>query len=64
MLGGEEVAFTDRVEIVKGPSSVLYGRIEPGGFVNVVTKRPQEEFKAEAERAVRQLGTVAHDAST
>jgi iron complex outermembrane receptor protein len=48
MLGGEEVAFTDRVEIVKGPNSVLYGRIEPGGFVNVVTKRPQEEFKAEA----------------
>lgn len=48
VLGGEEVAFTDRVEIVKGPSSVLYGRIEPGGFVNVVTKRPQEVFKAEA----------------
>jgi iron complex outermembrane recepter protein len=48
MFGSEEIAFTDRVEIVKGPSSVLYGRIEPGGFVNVVTKRPQEQFKAEA----------------
>ncbi|HEY8066425.1 MAG TPA: TonB-dependent siderophore receptor [Methylosinus sp.] len=48
VLGGEEVAFTDRVEIVKGPSSVLYGRIEPGGFVNIVTKRPQEQFRAEA----------------
>ncbi len=47
LLGGEEIAFTDRVEIVKGPGSVLYGRIEPGGFVNTVTKRPQEEFKAE-----------------
>lgn len=49
LIGGEEIAFTDRVEIVKGPASVLYGRLEPGGFVNVVTKRPQEEFRAEAE---------------
>lgn len=48
MFGSEEIAFTDRVEIVKGPSSVLYGRIEPGGFVNIVTKRPQEQFKAQA----------------
>ncbi|HEY8065139.1 MAG TPA: TonB-dependent siderophore receptor [Methylosinus sp.] len=53
MIGGEEIAFTERVEIVKGPGSVLYGRIEPGGFVNVVTKRPQEEFKAEI---TQQLG--------
>lgn len=33
--------FTDHVEIVKGPTSMLYGRVEPGGFVNVVTKAPQ-----------------------
>jgi iron complex outermembrane receptor protein len=46
-VGAVDVSFTDRVEIVKGPASVLYGRIEPGGFVNVVTKRPQEEFRAE-----------------
>lgn len=30
----------DRVEVVKGPASVLYGTIEPGGVVNYVTKRP------------------------
>jgi iron complex outermembrane recepter protein len=45
--GAEEIAFTDRVEVIKGPASMLYGRIEPGGFINVVTKRPQEQFKAE-----------------
>jgi len=28
------------VDIVKGPSSVLYGQNEPGGLVNLVTKRP------------------------
>lgn len=26
------------VEVIKGPSSVLYGRAEPGGLVNVVSK--------------------------
>ena len=36
-------AFTDHVEIVKGPTSMLYGRVEPGGFVNVITKAPQEQ---------------------
>jgi iron complex outermembrane receptor protein len=50
ILGSEEIAFTDRVEVVKGPASVLYGRIEPGGFVNVVTKKPQEDFKAVLEQ--------------
>lgn len=34
------MAFVDHIEIVKGPSSMLYGRIEPGGFVNIVTRRP------------------------
>ncbi|ATQ68792.1 MULTISPECIES: TonB-dependent siderophore receptor [Methylosinus] len=56
LIGGEEIAFTERVEIVKGPGSVLYGRIEPGGFVNVVTKRPQEEFKAELNQQVGNWG--------
>ena len=28
------------VDVVKGPSSVLYGQNEPGGLVNLVTKRP------------------------
>ncbi|WP_400765457.1 TonB-dependent siderophore receptor [Methylosinus sporium] len=46
LIGATEAAFTDRVEIVKGPNSMLYGRIEPGGLVNVVTKRPQETFSA------------------
>jgi iron complex outermembrane receptor protein len=35
-------AFTDHIEVVKGPASMLYGRIEPGGFVNVVTRKPED----------------------
>lgn len=35
------LANVERVEVVKGAASNLYGRIEPGGMINVVTKRPQ-----------------------
>ena len=31
----------ERIEVLKGPASVLYGRGNPGGAVNIVTKRPQ-----------------------
>ncbi len=31
----------ESVEVLKGPASILYGRLEPGGMVNVVTKQPQ-----------------------
>lgn len=32
--------LVDRVEIIKGPSAVLYGSTNPGGNVNRVTKKP------------------------
>nr|WP_232239673.1 TonB-dependent receptor [Pseudomonas alkylphenolica] len=34
-------ATTERVEVLKGPASLLYGIQDPGGVVNVVSKRPQ-----------------------
>ncbi|HEX8048223.1 TonB-dependent siderophore receptor [Rhizobium sp.] len=40
-------ATTDRVEVLKGPSSTLYGILDPGGMINVVTKRPQQTFSGE-----------------
>ncbi|KQR69957.1 hypothetical protein ASG03_04670 [Rhizobium sp. Leaf341] len=33
----------ERVEVLKGPTSILTGRTDPGGSVNVVLKRPTEE---------------------
>jgi len=37
----------ERVEILRGPSSVLYGQIAPGGLVNTVSKRPTDYARGE-----------------
>ena len=34
-------ATVDRVEVLKGPASLLYGIQDPGGVVNMVSKQPQ-----------------------
>ncbi len=47
-----DLAPYERIEVVKGPSSVLYGRVSAGGFVNRVRKKPLPEFHAELAPAV------------
>ena len=41
--GAVDLINVERVEVLKGPASILYGALEPGGIVNYVTKRPQGE---------------------
>jgi len=38
-----DTATVARVEVVKGPASLLYGQIAPGGVVNYLSKRPGEK---------------------
>ncbi|WBA15792.1 TonB-dependent siderophore receptor [Salinivibrio proteolyticus] len=33
----------EQVEVFKGPTSVLYGNIPPGGMVNMIAKTPQQQ---------------------
>ncbi|MEH2180219.1 TonB-dependent siderophore receptor [Nostoc sp.] len=42
IFGGQILDFSniERVEALRGPASVLYGRGTPGGVVNIVTKQP------------------------
>ncbi len=39
----------ERLELLKGPASILYGQAAPGGIINLVTKRPTATPLREAE---------------
>ncbi|MCP3697512.1 MAG: TonB-dependent siderophore receptor [Aliivibrio sp.] len=39
----QPIELLERVEILKGPSSLLYGQSAPGGLVNMVAKKPTYE---------------------
>jgi iron complex outermembrane recepter protein len=38
-----EPANVQQVEVLKGPAAILYGRIEPGGLINIVTRQPEAQ---------------------
>ena len=38
-----DVVSIERIEVLKGPAASLYGRGDPGGTVNIVTKKPRPE---------------------
>ena len=39
--GPRDVSNIEYIEVLKGPGSALYGRSEPGGTINIITKKPQ-----------------------
>ena len=39
--GPRDISNIEYIEVLKGPGSALYGRSEPGGTVNIITKKPQ-----------------------
>ncbi len=47
-----DIANVQRLEVLKGPPSVLYGRSDPGGIVNIITRQPQEEKYASIEQVI------------
>jgi TonB-dependent siderophore receptor len=49
-----DLAPFERVDVVKGPSSMLYGQGSLGGFINLVRKKPQADPSV---RAVAQVGS-------
>lgn len=48
----------ERIEVIKGPASVLYGRNPPGGLVNYVSKRPQATPHNEIELRTSAFGGI------
>ncbi|EDX87741.1 TonB-dependent siderophore receptor subfamily [Synechococcus sp. PCC 7335] len=41
--GFPEIANIERIEVLRGPASVLFGQSEPGGILNIVSKAPLEQ---------------------
>ena len=56
---------TDSIEILKGPTSVLYGSAPPGGMVNQTAKQPRskQETEIRARIGTNQLHEVAIDST-
>ena len=46
----------ERIEVLKGPASILYGNIEPGGVINLITKKPLTESFAETSLELGSFG--------
>ncbi|MEM9420928.1 MAG: TonB-dependent siderophore receptor [Pseudomonadota bacterium] len=40
---------TEYIQIVRGPASITYGQVEPGGLVDIITKKPLEEQRISGE---------------
>jgi iron complex outermembrane recepter protein len=52
----------ERVEVLKGPSAVLYGSSEPGGVFNYITKKPRDMFGAQASLGTGSFGQALGEA--
>ena len=48
----------ERVDVLKGPASVLYGGANPGGIVDLIRKRPQDEALTEVEIGINNFGNA------
>ena len=46
------------IDVLRGPSSVLYGQNIPGGMINLVTKRPTDVPLHEVSFGIGNYGTV------
>jgi len=48
--------YVEEVQVLKGPASILYGDVEPGGIINFVTKKPLGYEHASLEMKIGQYG--------
>ena len=54
----QPIEILQQVEVIKGPSSILYGQSGPGGLVNMVTKKPTAQTLLNASADVDQHGST------
>ena len=59
--GSRDLSGIESVEVLKGPRAALFGRGEPGGTVNLVTKRPTFETAGELSVSAGSFSTYRAD---
>ena len=59
--GSRDLSGIESVEVLKGPRAALYGRGEPGGTVNLITKRPTFDTAGELSVSVGSFSTYRAD---
>ena len=52
------IPHIERVEVIKGPASALFGNASPGGVINRVTKKPLQEQRQSVTATVGSFSTV------
>lgn len=62
-LSGIPQSLIDRVEIVKGPASTLYGSEAVGGLINIITKQPTKASALAFDHFVTSWGESNNDIS-
>ncbi|MBL7706466.1 MAG: TonB-dependent receptor [Taibaiella sp.] len=63
-LSGIPQSLIDRIEVVKGPASTLYGSEAVGGLINVITKRPENTPLLAADVMGSSWGELSADLAT
>jgi iron complex outermembrane receptor protein len=53
-----EIANLQQIEVLKGPASILYEQIDPGGIINLISKKPLANPFYEAELQIGSRGLV------
>lgn len=59
--GSRDLSGIESVEVLKGPRAALFGRGEPGGTINLVTKRANFDENAEVSLSLGSFNTVRTD---
>lgn len=57
-VGEVDLSNVASIDVLKGPASALYGRFEPGGIINIVTKNPTSTRVLDAQLSGGSFGFV------
>ena len=62
-VGFGDLGELDRIEVLKGPQGTLFGKNTSAGVINIVTKRPTQDFSSQVEVTAGNYGALEGSAS-